>query len=81
MQPLAYQNPTPQLGSFFDLQLLCHQIILAGKERYVRACREPLEALRLELPLLLVGDWVAAVAVVMLLVLRSYCAPDTTLWC
>ena len=39
------------------------------------------EALRLELPLLLVGDWVAAVAVVMLLVLRSYCAPDTTLWC
>ena len=43
--------PAEQLGSFFDLSLLCHHIILGGEDLYSQALETPEQTLRAVMPL------------------------------
>lgn len=53
--------PAEQLGSFFDLSLLCHHVILGGEASYRRALEQPAETLHAVMPLVTsdTGAWCA----------------------
>jgi len=47
--------PAEQLGSFFDMSLLCHHIILGGEASYHRALEQPAGTLHAVMPLVASG--------------------------
>lgn len=50
-------KPAEQLGSFFDLSLLCHHIILhGGEDLYCEVLNQPAQALRAVMPLVADGS-------------------------